>query len=314
MLSIGSRHRGPWVALALVITAVVLVACGGAALAPAPAGPNADGAGRDPAAPPGFLGGDGEGSDGGADGNGRPAYYDLDQPDLLIIKTGSIAIQVAGLDEAVAAASAAMVRLGGYASASERSGDEESAYASVTYRIPAARWDEALAAIRGLGQKVLDERSGTEDVTGQVVDLGARITNLRATEGALQQIMTRATEIEDVLKVQAELTRVRSEIEQLTAQKSHLEEQAAMSTLTAVFSLTPNPVLTSQKEFDPGAQVDEATASLVRILQAVAAAGIWFAIVWLPILVVVGILVLLGALIVRRFRRPAPTALANPGA
>ena len=36
---------------------------------------------------------------------------------------------------------------------------------------------------------------GTEEVTGKVIDLGARITNLRATEAALQAIMARATKI-----------------------------------------------------------------------------------------------------------------------
>ena len=101
----------------------------------------------------------------------------------------------------------------------------------MTYRVPAARWDEALAGLRAIGEKVLTERSSTEDVTSQVVDLGARITNLQATERALQAIMDQATAIKDVLTVQAELTRTRSEIEQLAAQKLHFEGQAAFSTV-----------------------------------------------------------------------------------
>jgi hypothetical protein len=115
--------------------------------------------------------------------------------------------------------------------------------------------------------------------------------------------MTQATAIKDVLAVQAELTQVRGEIEQLTAQKNRLEEQAALSTLTVTFSIKSDPVVTSTKEFDPGTEVNEATASLVRILQAVAAAGIWFGIVWLPILLVIGVVVLLSYAIVRRIRR-----------
>jgi fatty acid desaturase len=47
------------------------------------------------------------------------------------------------------------------------------------------------------------------------------------------------------------------------------------------------------KDWQPRTVVDEATASLVNILQALTTAGIWFAIVWLPILVVVGLLVVL---------------------
>ncbi|HSL98004.1 MAG TPA: DUF4349 domain-containing protein [Candidatus Deferrimicrobiaceae bacterium] len=251
---------------------------------------------------PGPVGGDGVTAGEGA-GRGGTAIYDLAHPDLLIIKTGSIVIQVAGIDAAVDAATKTIVGLGGYASASERSGEDEDAYASVTYRVPADRWDEALAAIRGLGAKVLDERTGTQDVTGEVVDLAARIKNLQATELAFQEIMTRAAAIKDVLAVQAELTQVRGEIERLTAQKTRLEEQAALSTLAVTFSLKPNPVLTLQEKWDPGAQVEDATANLVRILQAVAAAGIWFGIVWLPILLVLGVVALVVLGVVRRTRR-----------
>ena len=41
----------------------------------------------------------------------------------------------------------------------------------------------------------------------------------------------------------------------------------------------------------PGHVVDEAAASLVSVLQGLATAGIWFAIVWLPILLVIGVVV-----------------------
>jgi Flp pilus assembly protein TadB len=141
----------------------------------------------------------------------------------------------------------------------------------------------------------------TEDVTGQVVDLRARIANLQVTEKALQGIMTQATKISDVLAVQAELTIVRGQIEEATAQKQHLEAQAAFSTLTVGFGLKPEAaVVASQKKFDPGNEVDQATASLVEVLQGLATAGIWFGIVWLPILLVLGLAALVVVLLVRR--------------
>lgn len=307
MLSFGSRRRAVGAVIVITLAALVVAACGAASLG-APSGGNPSGAGG--TAGPAPKPADGETAGEGSRGD---AFYAADRPDLLIIKTGTITIQVGGIDDAIKAATGAIDSLGGYVSASQRSGEDDDAYASITYRVPADRWDDALAAIRAVGLKVLDERSGTEDVTGQVVDLGARIKNLQATEAAFQEIMTRATEIKDVLAVQAELTQVRGEIEQLTAQKGRLEEQAALSTLTVGFSLKPDPVSTSQEQFDPGAEVDEATASLVRILQAVAAAGIWFGIVWLPILVVLGVVALVVYAIVRRIRRTTTPPLAADG-
>ena len=263
---------------------------------------------------PGAGGDPGEGdpgSDPGSDpgGQGGPAagagavVLTLDRPDLLIIKTGAIDIQVGAIDPAIASASDVIGGLGGYASASDRSGDGEDAHASITYRVPVDRWEAAFTAMRGLGEKVLAERSGTEDVTGQVLDLGARITNLSVTERALQAIMDRADQIKDVLTVQAELTKVRGEIEQLATQKAHLEEQAAMSTLTVTLALRPNPVLVSQEQFDPAVEVEGATASLVDVLQALAKAGIWFGIAWLPVLVGLAIVGGIGTLIARRVMR-----------
>jgi len=224
--------------------------------------------------------------------------------DLLIIKTGTMTLQVGAIGVEITSATNRIDALGGYASGSQSSGSGESAQATIAFRVPAARWDEAMNAVRGLAIEVLTEDSATEDVTSQVVDLGARIRNLQATERALQSIMDKATAIKDVLSVQAELTTVRGQIEQLTAEKAHLEERAAYSSLTVTFVLKPAPVLVEQQgQFDPASEVDAASASLVSVLQGVATAGIWFGIVWLPILIALGVATLIGALVVRRFRR-----------
>jgi hypothetical protein len=233
--------------------------------------------------------------------------------DLLVVKTGTLALQVKGIDAALAAASARITGLGGYVSGSQRSGDGDSAVASVTYRIPAARWDEAVAGLRGLADKVVSEQTQTDEVTGQVIDLGARIANLEATERALQTIMDRAIKISDVLEVQGQLTQVRGEIEQLTTEKKHLQEQAAYGTLGVAYGLQTVAVEQAKKGFDPAAEADRATASLVEIGQALAAAGIWFAILWLPILVVLAILGLVALLIARRLRRDRPIEEVGPG-
>jgi hypothetical protein len=228
----------------------------------------------------------------------------------LIVRTGQLNLEVAVLDDALAAAEQAVTAAGGYVAASQRQGDDENAGAMVTYRIPVERWEATLAALRKVGVKVLSEQTGSEEVTSQVVDLGARLANLRATESALQAIMTKATKIPDILEVQSQLTGVRGEIEQLTAQKQSLEERAAMATLTVGFSLPPTVAVAAvQESWDPANEVDRAAATLVGLGQGVANAAIWFVIVLLPLALVLGILVGVAWLVARRFRpRPAPPA------
>jgi hypothetical protein len=81
-----------------------------------------------------------------------------------------------------------------------------------------------------------------------------------------------------------------------------------LSTLAVTFSMQPEPVLAVQQaRFDPGAEAERASASLVRVLQHVATAGIWFGIVWLPILLAMSIVGGSAFIVARRFRRAGPS-------
>jgi hypothetical protein len=219
---------------------------------------------------------------------------------LLIVRTGQLEIVVRDLRVAVADADTRVTAVGGYVSSSEESASGEDASASVVYRIPADRWDEALAAVRGLATETRHAQVQTEVVTSQVVDLGARIANLRASEAALQAIMVKSTAIRDVLDVQAKLTDVRGQIEQLVAEKTVLEGRAAFGTMTVVFNLPATPAAEEvRRGWDPATDVDKATGALLGLGQAVATLGIWLGIVGLPLLV----LIALTAAITLRIRR-----------
>jgi Domain of unknown function (DUF4349) len=247
-----------------------------------------------------------------SEGTGGPAPDAIPaQADRLIVRTGQLSLRVNDLDAALVEVARGIETLGGYVAASERSGQDENAMARVTYRVPAARWDDALVAARKAGDKVLGEQTSSIEVTDQVVDLGARLVNLRATEAALQEIMAKATKIPDILEVQAQLTAVREQVERLEAEKQNLEGQAAMATLAVDFTLPPPvAVTTAQHGWDPAAEIDRAAATLVEMGQGAANVGIWLAVVWLPILLVVGLVALIVFAIVRRARR---RSTATPG-
>jgi prepilin signal peptidase PulO-like enzyme (type II secretory pathway) len=185
-----------------------------------------------------------------------------------------------------------VLAVGGYVSSSDESSSGPSATASAVYRVPANRWDEALDGIRGLATKIRQLQVQTEAVTSQVVDLGARITNLRASEAALQKIMAQATKISDVLDVQRQLTSVRDEIERLVAEKTVLQGRAALGTLTVTYNL-PAPPATEEvrRGWDPATDADKATGTLIGLGQTAASIGIWLGIVGLPVAIVAAIIV-----------------------
>ena len=237
--------------------------------------------------------------------------------DAKIIRTGSIDLQVSDVPKALRTARDGIVGLGGYVGASNTSNDGDQPSAEITYRVPADRWEDALDLLRGLNgltTKVVTEHTEAVEVTGQVVDLEARIKNLQASEVALQGIAERATKVADVLEVQAQLTEVRGQIEELTAQLKDLNDRAGYATLTARFTVPIVATTAAAKGWDPGAVIDEAAASMISVLQSLADAGIWFLIVWLPILLVVGLLVGVGAWAVRRFSPVRRGAILPPPA
>lgn len=297
--------------IVLALAGLAVAACAGASVPlPQSAGEatGASGAGRDAAKPATDQAAPGAVANGGTTSTSF-------QEDARIVRTGTLTLQVADVDGALAKAQTAIKGLGGYVSASTQSNGGDVPTATITYRVPVGRWDDALAALRGVAAKVIDEHTEAVEVTGQLVDLAARIRNLQASEQALQAILEKAVKIPDVLAVQQQLSDVRGQIEQLQGQQSVLQDQTAYGTITVTYSPQVVAVTQAARQWDPGAEIDHALASLVDILQGVATAGIWFAIVWLPVLLVLGLLALLIALAVRRsgrsWRRPGPPA--QPG-
>jgi hypothetical protein len=231
-----------------------------------------------------------------ADGQGgSTAAVDAKQ----IVKTGQLSLEVADIDAATGQAQSAISVLGGSIDQSDQSGSGDSAMASIVFRVPADKWDQALAALRKIGTKVLSQQTNATDVTSQVVDLNARLDNLNTTERALQAIMARASAIPDVIAVENQLSDTQGQIEQLTAQANLLKNQAAMSTITVSFQLPAKSVTTvATQDWTIGGQVDQAGAALVRIGQGLATMGVWILVVVLPI--GIGALVLFGILAVAR--------------
>lgn len=225
------------------------------------------------------------GEDGGGDETGSLA-------DRKIIKTGEFSIEVPNVASALAKVRAMAVELGGYVGGSQSGTSEESA--TLTLRIPADRFDDALARLHSLDGDILGEATHEEDVTTSVVDLEARIRNLQASETQYRALLAKAEKIEDILAVQSRLDEVRGQIEQLQAQLKELTGLADLATLSV--TLVPGAVQQAAGNWDPGKTVTEAFAALVGFVQNLGNGAIWLVIVVLPAVIVV---VILGWLLLR---------------
>ncbi|MEL6180931.1 MAG: DUF4349 domain-containing protein, partial [Myxococcota bacterium] len=100
----------------------------------------------------------------------------------------------------------------------------------ITVRVPSQQFEPTLSQMRGLGKVLREEVSG-KDVTEEYVDLEARLRTKRHMEERMLAILQQAASVEDTLKVEQELGRVRSDIEKIVGRKRYLEDRVSFSTI-----------------------------------------------------------------------------------
>jgi hypothetical protein len=284
----------------ILVLALGAAACGGTAASPAFQNAGEDlGGGGQPAASAAASAG------GGADGvPGASVQALAAMADRQIIKTGEVTVEVDNVAAMLGRIRTLATELGGYVGGSQAGTLEEAA--TLTLRIPADRFEDALARLHELEGRVLSESTREEDVTSAVVDLEARIENLEASEQQYRALVERAQAVDDILAVQTRLDGVRGEIEQLSAQLEQLSGQAGLSTLTVTLTPSPTPVERATEDWDPGATFEQATAALVGIGQGLADILIWLGIVGLPLLIVLAVATLVVARLLPAARRRLP--------
>jgi hypothetical protein len=199
-----------------------------------------------------------------------------------VVRSGSFSLEVADVEASLTKLTGIVKSQGGYVSGSYRYTDASMPYLTVTFRVPAASFDAAVLALRAEGT-VLSEQISTYEVTMQLVDLEARLRNLRASEAALLELMTRATTVSDVLAVQTQLTSVRSDIESYDAQRAALADQVAMTSISVTISPIGSSIGNAANGFDLGKEVSLAIANLISVGRTVIVAAINLVIVVLPI-------------------------------
>jgi PKD repeat protein len=147
----------------------------------------------------------------------------------MIVRTGNMSLVVNDIRIAMNQIAVLADRLDGYVVASNVWGEDERLVGSITIRVAAEYFDDAMKALRQQAVKVNSESTSSKDVTEEYVDLSAKLQNLEATEEQLLKIMEQAKTVEEILNVQRELSKTRGEIEQTKGRMQYLERTSATS-------------------------------------------------------------------------------------
>ena len=153
-----------------------------------------------------------------------------------IISQGSMSVEVPDVSFASARVRAIAEGAGGFVEQLSSFGVDQFQQSTLTIRVPQEEFFSVFEQIKALG-KVQNENAGSEDVTERFIDLEARLKSAQREEASLLSLLDRAEKVSEVLVIERELARVRTEVEQVQGQLNFLERRVDLATIT-VF-LTP---------------------------------------------------------------------------
>lgn len=135
-------------------------------------------------------------------------------------------------DQSLAAVNALITKHKGYIDGSNvtRDGETSQQQAAFTLRIPETEKTAFLNELRKLAPVVSEQQEST-NLTKSYQDNDSRLKALAAEETALLTMLEKADKMEDMLKIQARLTDIRSEKESLTSQQKQIDEDVTYSTI-----------------------------------------------------------------------------------
>ena len=171
-----------------------------------------------------------EAEDSQAGGQGEKAEeQEITQPgvDRVLVRTATIELAAGDVGDTVDRAREVAVTEGGYAGREEVREDA----ATLTLHIPSDRFDRAVGELSELG-KVISRDQAAEDVTEQLVDLDSRLATQRASVDRVRALLARASTVDEIVRIEQELTTRESDLESLEQRRQALGGQVAMSTVT----------------------------------------------------------------------------------
>jgi hypothetical protein len=176
----------------------------------------------------------------GGDGN---ASNSLQTTQRQIISSASVSIEVETVEPAIDQVRAIAEGLGGFVEQLSSHGSGKDQQANLTLRVPQDQFFTAVDRIEALG-KVQGRNLGSEDVSEEFIDLEARLKSSLQEEASLLSLLERATQVSEILTIERELSRVRSDIERVQGRLNFLERRVDLATISVSL-------------FPPGARLPE---------------------------------------------------------
>jgi hypothetical protein len=202
--------------------------------------------------------------------------------DRLIIRTVTISLTVEDVAQATNWIRDLAARKGGFVFSSNTYIRDESEFSQITIRVPQDQLDSSVLELREheLVVQVDSEESTSQDVSQEYVDNEARLEALEETQRRFIALLSEADTVEDILRIESELTNIRSQIETIKGRQNYLDQMTAFSTITITAHVGATDVEPLSDDDDGfiarifGDSWDQASGFIEGLLQATITLGI----------------------------------------
>ncbi len=154
--------------------------------------------------------------------------------------SGEFQLSTKNVDTSAERLTAAVTALGGYL--------QSRSNVSVTVRVPSRHFQTLVDQLDDIGT-VVEQWIKTDDVTDQYQDLDLRLDVLDASRQRLMQLLERADNVDDLLKLEEQLRKVTTDIESLKGKLKKLDSEIAYSTIKVRFKRTSFTTLNQSSPF-----------------------------------------------------------------
>ncbi|MBL7894651.1 MAG: DUF4349 domain-containing protein [Bacteroidia bacterium] len=149
-----------------------------------------------------------------------------------LIKTGDVSFKTKSLSETKKQITEALKAAGGYVAKENAYDYSENPSENLTVRVPAKNFDGFLNKILE-GVDELDSKNiDIQDVSEEFVDMEARLKNKKQLEMKYQELLVKANNMDDILRIEKEISYIREDIESTEGRLKYLSNQVSYSTLT----------------------------------------------------------------------------------
>ena len=159
-----------------------------------------------------------------------------------LIKTGQIELEVKDINEKYSEVKLLLSKYNGYVVDMQERSNSYQSNLILELKVQASNFEVLFEELKGVG-KVGSASISTQDVTTEYIDTDARVKTLKVQEETLLNIMSKAVKVEDLLRVETELQRVRENIESSQGRLKYLDNRISYSVITLNMTTTKEPTL-----------------------------------------------------------------------